>query len=40
MILIKKLYKLKSSVYYFGKYIIFYNKIVLMIIRVYIYFLL
>lgn len=26
MILIKKLYKLKSSVYYFGKYIIFCNK--------------
>lgn len=39
MTLIKKLYKLKSSVYYLGKYIIFHNKIVSMIIRVHIHFL-
>lgn len=46
MTLIKKLYKLKRSVYYLGKYIIFAIKekliplgIVLMIIRVHIHFL-
>lgn len=46
MTLIKKLYKLKRSVYYLGKYIIFAIKekliplgMVLMIIRVHIHFL-